>query len=286
MEVTIYVLGDLGTFRAVLQSVAMLFADPILSNNGVLGIGSAAGLGLLITLLWVLAQGVLAPAGGGRGFNPSIVFILLVTYFALAVPKARVQLEDNILTDRVSAHQLAAARGQLFKTVVLNMAVHNADAHLKNFSLLYSSSEDVRLAPAYDLLTVPAYPDFHQDLPVLPLYGKKAWSCGKLLLRYAQQYLNFSPEAARQAVEQVSDALLETTTDIKQYADTFPQFREPGKRMLDLWEKGLQGIRADAKGVTAPGALRKNLGLSDEQHRKKTKNPYENADGGFNHKSR
>lgn len=192
----------------------------------------------------------------------------------------------KILTDRVSAHHLAGSRGQLFKTVVLNMAVHNADAHLKNFSLLYSSNEDVRLAPAYDLLTVPAYPDFHQDLPGLPLYGKKAWSCGKPLLRYAQQYLNFSPEAARQAVEQVSDALLETTTDIKRYADAFPQFREPGKRMLDLWEKGLQGIRADAKGVSAPGALRKNLGLSDERHRKKTKNPYENADGGFNHKSR
>ena len=102
MEVTIYVLGDLGTFRAVLQSVAMLFADPILSNNGALGIGSAAGLGLLITLLWVVAQGVLAPAGGGRGFNPSIVFILLVTYFALAVPKARVQLED-IYTGNISA---------------------------------------------------------------------------------------------------------------------------------------------------------------------------------------
>ncbi len=102
MEVTIYVLGDLGTFRAVLQSVAMLFADPILSNNGALGIGSAAGLGLLITLLWVVAQGVLAPAGGGRGFNPSIVFILLVTYFALAVPKARVQLED-IYTGNVTA---------------------------------------------------------------------------------------------------------------------------------------------------------------------------------------
>ena len=102
MEVTIYVLGDLGTFRAVLQSVAMLFADPILSNNGALGIGSAAGLGLLITLLWVVAQGVLAPAGGGRGFNPSIVFILLVTYFALAVPKARVQLED-IYTGNITA---------------------------------------------------------------------------------------------------------------------------------------------------------------------------------------
>jgi conjugal transfer mating pair stabilization protein TraG len=102
MEVTIYVLGDLGTFRAVLQAVAMLFADPILSNNGTLGIGSAAGLGLLITLLWVVAQGMLAPMGQGKGFNPAIVLILLVTYFALAVPKARVQLED-IYTGTVTA---------------------------------------------------------------------------------------------------------------------------------------------------------------------------------------
>jgi len=101
MEVTIYVLGDLGTFRAVLQSVAMVFNDPILSNNGALGIGSAAVLGLLITLLWVLGKGMLAPMGRGE-FNPAIVLVLLIVYYAMAVPKVHVQLED-IYTGNIAA---------------------------------------------------------------------------------------------------------------------------------------------------------------------------------------
>jgi hypothetical protein len=34
------------------------------------------------------------------------------------------------------------------------------------------------------------------------------------------------------------------------------------------------------------GTLRQDLGLSDEKQRKKLRNPYENPDGPFNHKSR
>jgi serine/threonine-protein kinase HipA len=46
---------------------------------------------------------------------------------------------------------------------IFNLIVGNADAHGKNFSLLYQSSS-VSLAPFYDLLSTVAYPDLSADL--------------------------------------------------------------------------------------------------------------------------
>jgi serine/threonine-protein kinase HipA len=193
----------------------------------------------------------------------------------------------KVIKDRVAAPHQATAREQLLKTMLLNMAIYNADAHLKNFSLLYTGYSDVRLAPAYDLLTVPIYPNFHQDLPGLTLYGKKTWGCGKLMFKYAQQWLNYAPESARRIVDEVTQAMAATVPDIKRYAESYPQFREPAKRMLDYWELGMKNIQPDAKpGVAMAGTLRQDLGLSDEKQRKKLRNPYENPDGPFNHKSR
>ena len=53
----------------------------------------------------------------------------------------------------------------LFKITVLNMAVGNHDAHAKNVSLLYTSQE-TRLAPAYDILSTVYYPELTQKAAV------------------------------------------------------------------------------------------------------------------------
>jgi len=39
-----------------------------------------------------------------------------------------------------------------FERIVFNFIIGNGDAHLKNYSMLYKSEEDRRLAPAYDLV--------------------------------------------------------------------------------------------------------------------------------------
>jgi serine/threonine-protein kinase HipA len=46
---------------------------------------------------------------------------------------------------------------RLLEVTLLNMAVGNADAHAKNFSLLHVSPEDLRLAPAYDIMSTAYY---------------------------------------------------------------------------------------------------------------------------------
>ena len=57
-----------------------------------------------------------------------------------------------------------------FKLVVFNLALGNADAHLKNFSLL-ERPEGLRLSPAYDLLNTLLYP-FNRET-ALEIGGRK-----------------------------------------------------------------------------------------------------------------
>lgn len=48
---------------------------------------------------------------------------------------------------------------RFFRLVVFNLVIGNADAHLKNFSLL-ERDEGLRLSPAYDLLNTLVYPQY------------------------------------------------------------------------------------------------------------------------------
>ncbi|MHB8254741.1 MAG: type II toxin-antitoxin system HipA family toxin [Acidiferrobacter sp.] len=67
----------------------------------------------------------------------------------------------------VSEEFIPADRLQLTKMVILNDILRNGDAHLKNFGLLYSDPEHVRLAPAYDVLDTTLY--IPSDVPALAL---------------------------------------------------------------------------------------------------------------------
>ena len=60
---------------------------------------------------------------------------------------------------------------KLLDAVIFNVIAGNADAHGKNFSILYSD-EGPRLAPLYDLLATVAYPDLSQKFAMR--IGKRA----------------------------------------------------------------------------------------------------------------
>ncbi len=49
-----------------------------------------------------------------------------------------------------------------FRLVIFNLVLGNADAHLKNFSLL-ETPEGLRLSPAYDLINTLVYPEYERD---------------------------------------------------------------------------------------------------------------------------
>ena len=59
-----------------------------------------------------------------------------------------------------------------FRLVVFNLVLGNADAHLKNFSLLESDAGELRLSPAYDLLNTLVYPQYDRNI-ALEIDGAK-----------------------------------------------------------------------------------------------------------------
>lgn len=58
-----------------------------------------------------------------------------------------------------------------FELLIFNFVIGNADAHLKNFSLL-ERPEGLRLSPAYDLVNILVYPNYDRQI-ALALGGKK-----------------------------------------------------------------------------------------------------------------
>lgn len=207
------------------------------------------------------------------------------------VNKYKGTLEDLA---KLSAHYVSApfrrdSARRLFVLLLVNYALRNADAHLKNFAVTYTSGDDVKLAPVYDIVTVTAYPRFDTDIPALPLAGKRVWASGKLLAQYGGARLNLSTREMSAGIEQVGEAVHRVLPQVAEYADRYPAFREIAKRMLKAWAVGLEDIRPDARPArSAPAPLREQSGLSDERvtKRKKKDNPYANPDGAFGYKSR
>ena len=83
---------------------------------------------------------------------------------------------DSSYEEAGSAIERFSARPRLdllayFRLVVFNLVIGNADAHLKNFSLL-ERAEGLRLSPAYDLVNTLAYPDYSREA-ALEIAGRK-----------------------------------------------------------------------------------------------------------------
>ena len=180
---------------------------------------------------------------------------------------------------------------KLFTLHLLNIALRNSDAHLKNFAVTYTSAEDVRLAPVYDIVTVTVYPRYRTNLPALPLYGKRVWASGKALVRYGGAWLGLTTADMTDSVERISAAVQGVLPLVRECANRFPGFQEVAKRMLDAWAQGLDDIRPDAKpgkSSPSPTPLREQAGFSDSNgpERRKETNPYASPDGPFSHKTR
>jgi len=81
---------------------------------------------------------------------------------ALGIPPGKKYQEDGGPSLRQVAGVLSSATERssietLLRAVTLNVALGNADAHGKNFSLLHLPDQSLRLAPLYDLMSTLAY---------------------------------------------------------------------------------------------------------------------------------
>ena len=141
------------------------------------------------------------------------------------------------LKDFVAGENLPIARRQFFATLVLSSMVRNGDAHLKNFGVLYPSTQGkVNMAPVYDIVTTTAY--IKSDVPALTLDGTKKWWPRKTIERFATNHLSMSKSDIDETIERLSDAVMDTRQLIPGYINDHPEFREVGESMMSIWEEG------------------------------------------------
>ena len=136
-----------------------------------------------------------------------------------------------------NSSEILADLEKLFILIVLNCALRNGDAHLKNFGIVYDDVlGEARLAPVYDLVTTAIY--LPKDSLALTLNGTTQWPDHKALRRLGETRMGGTPAKVRHIIERVSDALAQTEAEVRSYIRTHPEFREIGERMLEEWKKG------------------------------------------------
>ena len=89
---------------------------------------------------------------------------------------------------------------QFYKMMVINNILQNGDAHLKNYGLLYSDISNIKLAPAYDVVSTTAY--IKNDIPALHLLGSKKWWGKKYLMRFGVESCDLSKSEAMKLYEE------------------------------------------------------------------------------------
>ncbi len=100
-----------------------------------------------------------------------------------------------------------------YKMIVINNLLQNGDAHLKNFGLLYDGIDNIKLAPAYDIVCTTVY--IKNDIPALNLLGSKKWWDKKFLIRFGKESCDLSQKEAENCYDECIVAIREVSTTIK-----------------------------------------------------------------------
>lgn len=103
---------------------------------------------------------------------------------------------------------------QFFKLMVINQRLQNGDAHLKNFGILYPDYQQVRLAPAYDVVSTTAY--VRNDMSALTMMGSRKWWPCKHLLNFGVTSCGLTLKQANTLYDECLAALAKTAEQIKQ----------------------------------------------------------------------
>lgn len=132
---------------------------------------------------------------------------------------------------------------KLSSMLLLTYALRNADCHAKNVALVYTSRDDVSLAPAYDFFTTSVYAGYQHNPPAISIMGKKTWLPGKTLPRFIAGTFGIPEREQKVAVEQIGDAVADTAKAVRETMNGLAGFKDTGKRMLAAWKEGVNQLR-------------------------------------------
>ena len=138
----------------------------------------------------------------------------------------------------VDFDQRASALEDLFKLFILNCAIRNGDAHLKNFGLVYDDVAGLaRLAPVYDLVsTVPYLP---KDAMALTLNGSTDWPNRKMLTVLGQTRSDLALQTINRVLDETADVLSRIAREVDVYFKDRATYREVGDRLRAAWDVGI-----------------------------------------------
>jgi serine/threonine-protein kinase HipA len=189
----------------------------------------------------------LRPDGTYRGFED-----LCVLNARRTDEKYRGSYETSIMkrfAEFANSPHVGEDMERLFTLIVINCALRNGDAHLKNFGIVYDDVQgEARLAPVYDLVTTSVY--LPRDSMALTLNGTTKWATAKELQRLGETRMGGTPARVRKILERIADTIVDTSKDLRAYIKDHPNFKEIGERMLHEWE---QGVAVSLKGGALHG---------------------------------
>lgn len=163
-------------------------------------------------------------------------------------PAAKYETTWERIARAVRDHVPAAARSEVFRQMatllLLTYALRNADCHAKNVALRYARRDDVHLAPAYDVITTAAYPEYANNPPGISFMGKKTWDPGRNLQTFITATFGLPPREQADIVDRIGIAMAEVGPRVREAMAGHPGFDEIGKRMLLAWKEGLDGLRS------------------------------------------
>lgn len=139
--------------------------------------------------------------------------------------------------DFLSPEESSIALRQLFQLFVVNCAIRNGDAHLKNFGIVYGQIDGPgKLAPVYDLVTTSAY--IPRDPMAMTLDGSTNWPNRKALMQLARTRCDLRAKDADHIIDAAADAISSVTPELRRYfAETESEI---GDRIIAAWQEGVR----------------------------------------------
>jgi len=187
----------------------------------------------------------IAPDGVRLGFEDIASLMGLCVRDTLSDRKYHGSYE--MVADSLKMIGLAASDLEKFYAqLALTVMVRNGDGHLKNFGVLYSSTDDVRLSPVFDVVTTSIYrytryeggPQLEDRTLALRLFRKsatKGYPLREELLRFGRSVCNVThPE---KILQQIAQGMSETLANAE-YDERIPAATRAA--ISDAWAAGMR----------------------------------------------
>jgi serine/threonine-protein kinase HipA len=120
----------------------------------------------------------------------------------------------------------SSAAETLLRTLVLNVALGNCDAHAKNFSLLHTPTGALRLAPLYDLLSTRLYPLDDKLAMYVDSVQKADRVTAQRIINEAAGWgmsRNIAEELVANTLNDLPAAIIQATRELDEFPDSLPE---------------------------------------------------------------